>query len=63
VGIIFPERNDSFDFIQGLDEFKRAYRVEKGLDQNFQKPNDAKIAASLSLKEGEMITLNIAGVP
>jgi hypothetical protein len=35
IGIIFPERNDSFDFIQGLDEFKRAFRVEKGLDKNF----------------------------
>lgn len=63
VGVIFPERNDSFDFIQGLDEFKKAYRVEKGLDKNFQKPNETKIAAQLSLKEGEMITLNIVGVP
>ena len=44
VGLIFPERNDSFDFIQGLDEFKRAYRVEKGLDRSYAKPNDIKIA-------------------
>ena len=35
VGIMFPDRNDSFDFIQALDNFKKAYRVEKGLDSNF----------------------------
>jgi hypothetical protein len=63
VGIIFPDRNDSFDFIQGLDEFKKAFRVEKGLDQNYAKPQDLKIAAALSLKEGEMMTLNINGIP
>jgi hypothetical protein len=31
VGIIFSERNDSFDLIQGLDEFKRSYMAEKGI--------------------------------
>lgn len=34
VGIIFTERNDSFDFINGLDEFKRSFREEKG-PENF----------------------------
>ena len=63
VGIMFPERNDSFDFIQALDEFKKAYRVEKGLDSNFKKPNSAKIEADLSLKEGEKITINFAHMP
>ena len=32
VGIIFPERNDSFDFISALEEYRKAFRVEKGLD-------------------------------
>ena len=32
VGIMFTERNDSFDFIAGLEEFKKTYRIEKGLD-------------------------------
>ena len=35
IGIIFPERNDSFDFIAALEEYRKAFRVEKGLDQNF----------------------------
>jgi hypothetical protein len=29
---MFTERNDSFDFIAGLEEFKKTYRIEKGLD-------------------------------
>lgn len=57
VGIMFPDRNDSFDFIQALDNFKKAYRVEKGLDSNFQKPDAQQIEADLSLKEGEKITI------
>ena len=28
IGIIFPERNDSFDFIAAIDEYKKAYRVD-----------------------------------
>ena len=35
VGIMFPERNDSFDFIQALDEFRKAWRIENGLDKEF----------------------------
>lgn len=35
VGLIFPERDDSFDFIVALDEWKKAYRTEKGLDKDF----------------------------
>ena len=34
---MFPERNDSFDFIQGLENFKKAYRAEKGLDKTDRK--------------------------
>ena len=59
---MFPERNDSFDFINALDNFKKAYRVEKGLDSNFQKPDSEKIAADLCLKEGEKITINFANM-
>lgn len=62
VGLMFPERNDSFDFINALDNFKKAYRVEKGLDSNFQKPDAEKIAADLCLKEGEKITINFANM-
>ena len=66
VGVMFPERNDSFDFIQGLDNFKKAYAAEKGLDKKTtgsrESKIDAKIAANLSLKDGESMTLNIAGV-
>ena len=29
VGMMFTERNDSFDFIAGLEEFKKTYRGEK----------------------------------
>ena len=35
IGMMFPERNDSFDFIQALDEFKKVYRIDKGLDKDF----------------------------
>ena len=63
VGIMFPDRNDSFDFIQALDNFKKAYRVEKGLDSNFQKPDQGQIEADLGLKEGEKITINFANMP
>lgn len=47
--------------MQALEEFQRSYRVEHGLDKNFKQPDATKIAADLSLKEGEMITLNLKG--
>ena len=62
VGVMFPERNDSFDFIHALDEFKKQYRIENGLDKDFKQPDHSKIAEDLSLKEGEKITVNIPGV-
>ena len=31
IGIGFPERNDSFDFIAGLDDFKKQLRIVKGV--------------------------------
>ena len=62
IGMMFPERNDSFDFIQALDEFKKAYRIDKGLDKEFNKPIESKIAEELHLKEGEKITVSIPGL-
>jgi len=61
VGVIFPERNDSFDFFAALEEFRKAYRVEMGLDQHFKVRKDAD-QVDLSLKEGEMISLNMPGM-
>ena len=34
VGVGFPERNDSFDFIAALEDYKKQLRIEKGLDKN-----------------------------
>jgi len=31
IGIGFPERNDSFDFIAGLEDFKKQLRIAKGV--------------------------------
>ena len=59
VGIGFPERNDSFDFIAGLDDYRKQLRVAKGIvDQsNFKGPSK-----DFSLKEGETISINIPGI-
>ena len=40
IGVQYPERNDSFDFIGSLDTYRKHYRVEKGLDkpQSSNKP-------------------------
>ena len=61
IGMMFPERNDSFDFIQALDEFKKVYRLDKGLDKEY-KPEANRIQEDLSLKEGEKIHVSIPGV-
>ena len=59
VGVIFPERNDSFDFLAALDEYRKAYRVEKGLEKPQQKQVTSK---DFSLQPGEKMTLTIEGV-
>merc|ERR1711877_39447 len=61
VGIMFPERNDSFDFLNALDEFKKGYRIEKGIEKEF-KHDPSLVSADLSLKEGEKITVSIPGI-
>ena len=32
IGIGFDDRNDAFDMISSLDDFKRQQRIEKGID-------------------------------
>ena len=57
--MIFPERNDSFDFLHAIEEYRKAYRIEKGLD----KPESKNIVTKdFSLAEGEKMTLTIEGV-
>ena len=60
--MMFPERNDSFDFLSGLDSFKKAYRAEKGLDKVDTSAIDNQAAANFAIGDGEKITLNIAGI-
>ena len=59
VGIIFPERNDSFDFLQAIEEYRKAYRIDQGLDKPDQK---SVVHKDFSLQDGEKMTLTIEGV-
>ena len=59
VGVGFPERNDSFDFIAGLDDFKKQYKIAKGTQVPAAVHGQGK---DFSLKEGEKISINIPGV-
>ncbi|CDW91370.1 adaptin ear-binding coat-associated protein 1 necap-1 [Stylonychia lemnae] len=60
VGVGFPERNDSFDFIAALDDYKKQARLAKGIvDQSNFKSGPSK---DFSLKEGEKISINIPGL-
>jgi len=60
VGIGFPERNDSFDFVAGLEDFKKQLRVATGI------PAKDSVALGpskdFSLKEGEKISISIPGL-
>jgi hypothetical protein len=59
IGVQFPERNDSFDFIGGLDQFIKHYRIEKGLEK--QKVNvSSSNMSNFAIKEGQKMTLNIS---
>ena len=53
VGIIFPERNDSFDFLQAIEEYRKAYRIDQGLDKPDQK---SVVHKDFSLQDGEKMT-------
>lgn len=60
VGIGFPERNDSFDFLAALDDYKKQMKLAKGIvDQSNFKSGPSK---DFSLKEGEKISINIPGL-
>ena len=64
IGVGFPERNDSFDFIAGLDDFRKQLKIIKGT----QIPVSGGVGGGssgvkdFSLKQGEMISINIPGV-
>ena len=58
VGVGFTDRNDSFDFIAALEDFKKSIRIDKGID----KPKIDVKNQDFTLKEGEKISLNIPGV-
>lgn len=62
VGVGFPERNDSFDLIAALDDFRKQSRVAKGLENPNQSQGNSGPSKDYSLKEGEKITVNIPGV-
>ena len=61
IGLQFPERNDSFDFVQALDQFKKYYREDKGIGQQMNLLQGAG-SIDFSLKEGEKITVSIKGI-
>ena len=60
VGIGFPERNDSFDFIAGLEDFKKQLRIVNGTQVNSYGPPSAN-GKDFTLKEGEKISINLPG--
>jgi hypothetical protein len=60
IGIGFPERNDSFDFIAGLEDFKKQLRVVKGTGPAPVSKEGA--GKDFSLKEGQKISINIPGM-
>ena len=58
VGIGFTERNDSFDFNAGLEDYRKALRSEKGLDM----PSKSDSSVDFSLKVGEKINISVPGL-
>ena len=59
VGIGFPDRNDSFDFIAAMEDFKKQSKLAKGERVGEKTADKGK---DFSLKEGEMIVVNIPGL-
>lgn len=58
VGVGFPERNDSFDFIAALEDFKKQLKIVKGTAPSATSGKEK----DYSLKEGEKISINIPGM-
>mmetsp|Transcript_28188 Transcript_28188/g.21074 ORF Transcript_28188/g.21074 Transcript_28188/m.21074 type:complete len:121 (+) Transcript_28188:140-502(+) len=59
IGIGFPERNDSFDFVAALTEFSKQIKISKGIIKPVSATSTEK---DYSLKQGETLTLNIGGL-
>jgi hypothetical protein len=58
VGVGFPERNDSFDFVAALEDFRRQLKAAKGGPTT----KETSSGKDYSLKEGEKISINIPGM-
>ena len=58
VGIGFPERNDSFDFLAALSDFAKQSRIARGF---VEQPSFGK-SKDFALKEGEKISLSVPGL-
>mmetsp|Transcript_21740 Transcript_21740/g.33557 ORF Transcript_21740/g.33557 Transcript_21740/m.33557 type:complete len:171 (+) Transcript_21740:112-624(+) len=62
VGVHFPERNDSFDFIQAMNDYVKHSKIANGTDDSQKSLFSSSTAQDFSLKQGEKMTLNIKGV-
>lgn len=51
IGVQFPERNDSFDFVGGLDQFVKHYRIERGLDKQRVTVSSSTVS-NFAIKDG-----------
>jgi len=60
IGFGFSDRNDAFDFVAALDDFRKRY-IEPGTDLN-SAPKIAGLAQDMSLKEGQAIKVNLKGI-
>ena len=60
IGIGFPERNDSFDFIAGLEDFRKQLKIVNGTQAPATTGKNKE--KDYSLKEGEKISITIPGL-
>ena len=58
IGVQFPERNDSFDFVGGLDQFVKHYRIERGLEKQKVNVSSANMS-QFAIREGQKMTLSL----
>jgi hypothetical protein len=61
IGVAFNERNDAFDFNVALSDHKRDCDREDSATKSAASDAGASAFRDLSLKEGEKITVKIAG--